>query len=96
MSEYQGWTNRVTWLMHLHLNNTKRLQQELYALAAVHSGDAGVQPLADSIQNWVEEMTYVRGHASMPWSLLRKDLQDYALAEVNWKEIAQHVHDEVI
>src|SRR6202022_79193 len=37
LSEYNGWENRFTWLMHLHLSSEQVLMQEVAALVAAIS-----------------------------------------------------------
>src|SRR5947209_1165733 len=41
LSEYNGWENRFTWLMHLHLSSEQVLMQEVAALMATTSSNRG-------------------------------------------------------
>ena len=51
LSEYNGWENRFTWLMHLHLSSEQALMQEVAALVATVSNNRKAGKL---LATWVK------------------------------------------
>ena len=85
LSAYNGWENRFTWLMHLHLSSEQGLMQEITDLVAAAPGDevAGWRLaiwVKMALENWL------RGFVGRAWSqydvmqLLIWDLVGSALA----------------
>ena len=56
LSEYNGWENKFTWLVHLHLSNEQSLMHEIVDLIACTSDDrtAGLH-----MKWWIEDMVKV-------------------------------------
>lgn len=84
MADYQGWPNKATWSMALHLSNDQATETYFRALAAEQQprfpGDLLAEIVAETLD---EEME--RGGSS---SLLR-DMVALTLAEVAWPEVAR-------
>ena len=51
LSEYNGWENKFTWLVHLHLSNEQALMQEVTALVASVSRNRAAGRV---LQTWVK------------------------------------------
>jgi len=78
-SEYNGWTNKATWLVNLWLTNEQATSEEMSCIAR----DLKTKyPVASAIREYVESLLpELDGFAS--------DLMTYALDEVEWVEIAE-------
>ena len=99
MSEdkYNGWTNRETWAVTLHVNNDEGLQSEAHDMARA---DVPVWSLAESFRLWVEDLLsvdYWRDEmgCDMPrgLELMRDDCG--SLWRVNWRECAESLLSDV-
>ncbi len=105
--EYNGWTNYETWIVNLWMDNeegshdywvkTARYIYENQAKETKHFSKAedAVYILADRLKNDHEEakdeiLENMKLNASL-WA----DLLGSALAETNWKEIAEHLLENV-
>ena len=51
LSEYNGWENKFTWLVHLHLSNEEHLMNEITDLVA-HEPNEG--PASRLVEMWVK------------------------------------------
>ena len=104
-NEYNGWTNRQSWLVGLWIDNDEPL---LYAVTGavphltIHAPDApqvksGIWTeaeyirfkLADIIKVEIEDCNPLADQAD-----LYSDLLGYALAMVDWQEVARHYIEE--
>jgi hypothetical protein len=89
LNAYNGWENKFTWLVHLHLGNEQALMQEITGLVAdaANDGAAGWR-----VQMWVKMAleNWLTGYAGRDWSqddamrLLASDLVGSALAAADW------------
>lgn len=107
---YNGWSNYETWCVALWMDNdqgsyeiareTARecaaldMAEEMPMLAdyyadADNAAQGRITKLADSLKEWHSEMEPDLG-ASL-WA----DMLSAAFAEVNWREIAEHLMDEI-
>jgi len=94
LSEYNGWENKFTWLMHLHLSDEQVLAQEIAALVASTSRDRAAGRL---VETWVKATVYnwlcvhpgrdTRFDVNM--RLLAWDLVGSALAYADWDELVK-------
>ena len=92
--EYNGWENRFTWLMHLHLSNEQALMQEVTALVAstAHHRRAG-----RLLATWVKAMLFNwlcaypgRDHRfDEQMRLLAWDVAGSALAYTEWDDLVR-------
>lgn len=93
--EYHGWTNRVTWLVKLHLDNTQVWQEHCLAVVATTADDAPGNGLsARLIQEYAEKLvlpTFLNNDRDR----FSNDVLLSALADVNWLEIAKHYREEL-
>jgi hypothetical protein len=108
---YNGWTNRETWAVSLHLNNDEGLYYETARIleeAFLEDVDGstregwirGVMSAVDSLSEWVEEILsfsyWEEQGAPMPRGLqLMKD-DVGSLYRVNWREIVEGELEEEI
>lgn len=76
--QYNGWTNKETWLVNLWVGDTLA---EMQADGAEVSGHT----VKTIVMDWLE---YANGND--PESGLLVDLLNCALEEINWEEIADH------
>jgi hypothetical protein len=89
---YNGWENKCTWLVHLHLSNEQALMLEIMALVAREPDDKAAGRL---IEMWVKGalfncLTGVAGRASLYDGFIRLlawDLAGSALAYADWDDL---------
>ncbi len=75
LSEYNGWENKFTWLVHLHLSSEEQLMQEMTALVI----DAPIgYPVGKLVEKWVID-TLTQWQMNIPHSLYRSIMNDYHL-----------------
>jgi hypothetical protein len=76
---YNGWTNKPTWLINLHFGDEEETLHDLVR------GTPTEKHVADRLQAYVAE--YVENsHNTDHFS---QDLFNWALAQVNWGELAE-------
>jgi hypothetical protein len=108
---YNGWTNRETWAVSLHLNNDEGLYYDLARIleeAFLEDVDGstregwirGVMSAVDSLSEWVEEILsfnyWEENGTTMPHGIhLMKD-DVGSLWRVNWREIVEAELEEEI
>jgi hypothetical protein len=88
-TRYNGWTNRATWAVALHINNDQGAQEMVAEWASEALGDreeasvALVECLRAFVEGEIEEAAQAAGHS---WGacLMRDLIED----GVNWFEIA--------
>ena len=81
MSTYQGWTNYETWCVALWLDNEQGSYDYCVELAKDLDGDT--YALSERLKEMHEE-------AAPEVTGVFADLQNAALAAVNWRELAEH------
>ena len=89
LSEYNGWENKVTWLVHLHLSSEKHLMNEIASLVAntpigYPVGKFVEQRVREALTNW--QMNVPDGYRSYDGCLrlLAWNLVSSALAYADW------------
>lgn len=87
-TDYNGWTNRETWLVNLWIDNEPVLS-ECVANDAVNYPE--IYELTAQIKDQVEAFVFCNSETSG----LAADLISHSLAVVNWREIAEHKFNEV-
>jgi hypothetical protein len=107
---YNGWTNRETWAVSLHLNNDEGLYYDTARIleeAFLEDLDrdtregwiSGVSSAVESLSEWVEEILsfdYWEENGGMPRGiqLMKEDVG--SLWRVNWREIVEAELEEEI
>jgi hypothetical protein len=81
--QYNGWTNRETWLVPLWWNECP-----IESVEAETKLDA-IESLADQLEDLFHELN------EMPSNGLMADLISGAVSRINWYEIASHWIDDV-
>ena len=100
MSDYNGWTNRETWAVMLHLDNHRGLYHEYHELfkdcLEKYEAKQLVYKFSDSLRDWVQDMLSPRYwrielDGQMPeWAeSMMTDVG--SLWRVNWDEIAHSI-----
>jgi hypothetical protein len=84
MNDYNGWTNRETWLVNLWLDNDQ--SQRYFIMAA---GALSVSDLSAALEDY-----YASTLPELPAGLYA-DLLAGAAARINWREIAQKLSDDI-
>src|SRR5690348_16020960 len=92
LSEYNGWENRFTWLMHLHLSSEQGLMQEVAALVTTVSNNRKAGKLLatwvkTTIFNWMCSHPDRDSRFDENMGLLAWDLAGSALAYADWDEL---------
>ncbi|HJT56979.1 MAG TPA: hypothetical protein VJ761_10820 [Ktedonobacteraceae bacterium] len=94
LSEHNGWENRFTWLMHLHLSDDQVLMQEVTALVASTSSNRQAGRL---LATWVKAMLFnwLCAYAGRDrrfdeqMRLLAWDMAGSALAHAEWDDLVR-------
>ena len=94
LSEYNGWKNKFTWLMHLHLSNEQALMDEVMALVASQSRDRAAGRLLKtwvtvSLFNWLCARPERESRFDMYMRLLAWNCTGAALAYADWVELVR-------
>jgi hypothetical protein len=92
LSEYNGWENKFTWLMHLHLSNEQELMQEITGLVASTSRNRAAGRLLKtwvkvSLFNWLCANPQRDSRFDAYVRLLAWDLVGSALAFTDWYRV---------
>lgn len=92
LREYNGWENRFTWLMHLHLSSDQTLMNEVEALVATTSSNRKAGRLLATwvkaaIFTWLCQYPERDLHFDGNMCLLAWDLAGSALAYADWDEL---------
>ncbi|SRR5579871_190661 len=90
--EYNGWENRWTWLMHLHLSNEQAVYWETVHLVACEPDDLAAGRLVEqwvksSITGWVMRSPERDRSHDGQLGLLAWDLLGAALAYTEWDDL---------
>lgn len=90
--EYNGWENRCTWLVHLHLSNEQALFLEIAHLVACEPNDERAGHLVEqwgraSITSWINRVPTRNRPYDEQIGLLVWDLLGAALAYIEWDEL---------
>src|SRR2546425_4147280 len=107
VGSYNGWENKFTWLVHLHLSNEKRLMDEISRLVASEPNDGAAGRL---VEMWVKValthwLTCFPGRQKVhdeDMHLLAWDLLGSALAYASWDNLvalligAAHTSDNLL
>ena len=89
LSEYNGWENKFTWLVHLHLSNEQALAQEMAALVGSVSSNRAAGRLLKtwvkaSLFNWLAVASSRAYWFDAAFQLLGWDLAGAVLAYTDW------------
>lgn len=91
---YNGWSNRETWALMLHINNDEGLQSDALALVATAMQSEYPHSTAqDGLRYWVDSLLTPDGYEDeygMPWTAaLQRVAGDVgSLWRINWRECA--------
>jgi len=101
LSDYNGWENKFTWLVHLHLSSEERLMHEMVSLVA----DTPIgYPVGKLVEKWVRE-ALTNWQMNVPdryrlydgyLRLLAWDLVGSALAYADWDLLVRLLTGETI
>lgn len=94
LSEYNGWENKFTWLVHLHLSNEQALMHDIVAVVArtVDDRTAGLHVkwwVEDMVKSWVTGFSRLEAFSDEPLRLLVWDMVGAALAYADWDVVVQ-------
>ena len=89
---YNGWENKFTWLMHLHLSNEYRLMNEITVLVASEPNEGAAGRLVEmwvkiALTNWLICFPGRNRQHDEEMRLLAWDLLGSALAYANWDDL---------
>ena len=88
-SEYNGWENKFTWLVHLHLSSEQGMMQEMVDLVARLSDDRTAGRLVErwvqaGVNGWVTGFPHRDTSSDAYIRLLAWDVVGTALAYADW------------
>lgn len=90
--EYNGWTNRETWAVALHINNDQGLLSPILEVAQLHEN---LGELADEIEAFITEVLDFDNISTNRNAFMM--LQDIgSLYRVNWYEVAGSFAEEKV
>jgi hypothetical protein len=89
LSEYNGWENKFTWLVHLHLSNEERLMNEIAELVASEPNQGAAGRLVEmrvksALSNWLTRFPGRNRQHDESLLLFVWDLAGSALAYTDW------------
>src|SRR5437016_14637479 len=89
LNEYNGWENKMTWLVHLHLSSEEYLMQEITSLVAdapigYPVGKLVEKWVIDALTNWQVNLPHRKRAYDGYLRLLVWDLVGSALAYADW------------
>ena len=89
---YQGWANHATWVVHLHLANDEGLYFGAKgAIARLPTKDFAADELEAFVLDLFDDIDL---KISNPATLMRSDLIQSALNEVDWDSIVEALTEE--
>ena len=88
--KYNGWVNRETWLINLHLTNTEYIYNEVRNLLK-QKYEYEFQK-EEALKDYVEELIQIDSNNDT--DLLRSDLLSTSLSRVNWGDIVKAFEEE--
>jgi len=93
---YNGWENKFTWLIHLHLSNEERLMNEITALVAGEPNDGSAGRLIEmwvkiALTNWLTSLPGRNKLHDEEMRLFAWDLVGSALAYADWVRLVEMV-----
>ncbi len=91
---YNGWENKFTWLMHLHLSNEEHLMNEITELVASEPNDGAAGRLVEmwvkvALTNWLTVFPGRNKRHDQEMLLLAWDLLGSALAYAEWVKLVE-------
>ncbi len=89
MQEYNGWENKFTWMVHLHLSNEYHLMHEITALVASEQNEGSAGRLVEmwvkvALSNWLTCFPGRDRQHDEEMRLFAWDLVGSALAYADW------------
>jgi hypothetical protein len=89
LNTYNGWENKFTWLVHLHLSNEERLMNELVELVAGEPNEGAAGRLVEmwvklALEHWLNRFPGRNKQHDGNLLLLVWDLAGSALAYADW------------
>ena len=89
LSDYNGWENKFTWLVHLHLNNEEQLMNEITELVAGEPKEGSAGRLVEmwvksALSNWLTRFPGRNKQHDESMLLFVWDLAGSALAYADW------------
>ena len=101
LSEYNGWENKFTWLVHVHLSSEEPLMQDMTSLVAARSigypaGKLVAQWVSGVLTNWQMDVPdSFRAYAGY-LRLLVWDVVSSALAYADWESLVRLLRGETV
>ncbi len=91
---YNGWENKFTWLIHLHLSNEEHLMNEISKLVASETNDGSAGRLHKmwvkvALTNWLTMLTVRNKRHDEEMLLLAWDLLGSALTYADWVKLVE-------
>lgn len=95
---YQGWANHATWVVHLHLANDAGLfegARETIEDAKRNSPHTPKVEAMYALQAFVDSIFYdIDLHITNPATMMRSDLIQSALNDIDWNSIVEALTEE--
>lgn len=105
--EYQGWSNRLTWLFFVHIQNNQYLLLRCRELAGsvdnkYRLADELEDLLEGVIAEWIDTVPDIKGKGMFGSSIwnskigaLVYDLINHGVMDVKWSELAEYYLEQV-
>jgi len=92
VGSYNGWENKFTWLVHLHLSNEEHLMDEITRLVASEPNESAAGRLVEmwvkiALTNWLTCFPGRKKRHDEEMRLLAWDLLGSALAYASWDDL---------
>src|SRR5438309_12097993 len=89
LESYNGWENKFTWLIHLHLSNEERLMNEMAELVASEPNEGAAGRLVEmwvksALSNWLTRFPGRNKQHDESLLLFVWELAGSALAYIAW------------
>ena len=99
---YNGWSDHLTWLTELHMDNEfythERMREFINEYAANNKKDVAVYKTSESLRKFVEDCLYETfeqtGMDKTGIYQYLTDIVNSALSDINWHEIAEGLYEE--
>lgn len=93
--KYNGWSNRETWALMLHINNDQGLYEEFRALVREDTGLDARDAVQVQVEGYLNPDEYRESYGTdQPAELARMAYEVGSVWRVNWREVVDALTEE--